>query len=466
MLHPAFQDGPERGAASPRPNERSSMRILVLTAITALTLSLGAPFVTDASAQTPRPPAGKPPAAAPVPEMPNDVAIAAVVNEQVVTEYDVGQRVRLLLVTTGVPYTPQAAQAARLTALRALVDEILQLQEAAKQSVTVTDQEVEQSFQQVLESNKVTAEQFNEILARAGVSAETLKRQLRAESAWNRTVLRRYQGRLSVGDEQVQAAIDRIKANAGRPESLVSEIMIAVDNPEQEAQAQALTQQLFDQIRAGARFAALARQYSQAPSAANGGDIGWILPGQLAPELDTTLAQMQTNTVSPPIRAATGGWYIIGLRDRRQTPPPPPDVTMVEIKQLFVPANISADDATIASLTERMQEAAGDIDGCGVPRDALEALPDATFGEVGRLNIKDLPAEYRAVVQTLKVGQAGGPVRSTDGLHLLVLCDREEQTPDNMMRDAVQRSLEDQQLAMLARRYLRDLRRTATIEVR
>lgn len=438
------------------------MRILVLSAISALTLSLGGAYVADATAQAPRPGA-QPPA---VPAMSTDIGIAAVVNEQVITEYDVGQRVRLLLVTTGVPYSEDAARAARLTALRGLVDEALQLQEATKQGVTISDQEVEQSYQQVLDSNKVTAEQFAGILGQAGVSVDTLKRQLRAETAWNRVVLRRYQGRLSVGDEQVQAAIDRIKANAGRPESLVSEIMIAVDNPEQEAQARAIAQQLFDQIRGGARFSALARQYSQAPSAANGGDIGWILPGQLAPELDATLEQMQTNSVSPPIRSSSGGWYILGLRERRQTPPPPPDVTMVDIKQIFVPANISSDDATIADLTQRMQDAAGDVDGCGVPRDVLESLPDATFGEVGRLNIKDLPAEYRAVVETLQVGRAGGPVRSTDGLHLLVLCDRQEQTPDNMMRDAVQRSLEDQQLAMLARRYLRDLRRTATIEVR
>lgn len=437
------------------------MRLYVLTAVYSLALALLVTGTTD-SAAAQASTRGQPPAA---PAPATEVGIAAVVNDEMVSAFDVEQRVRLLLVTTGVPYSPEAARAARLTALRSLVDEALELQEARKQGITVTEEQVEQSFQQVLQSNKVTQEQFDQLMKQAGTSATTLKRQLRAELAWNQVVLRRYQGRLSVGAEQIQAAVDRIKANAGRPESLVSELMIAVDNPEQEAPARALAQQLFDQIRSGARFSALARQYSQAPSAANGGDIGWILPGQLSSELDDTLGQMQVNSISPPVRAP-GGWYILGIRDRRQTQPPPPEVILVELKQLFVPANISADEATISRLTAQLTDAKSSISGCSVPRNVLDSLPDATFGDVGRLNIKDLPVEYRQAIDGLKVGEAGGPVRSTDGLHLLVLCGRDDQTQNAMMRDAVQRSLEDQQMAMLARRYLRDLRRTATIEVR
>lgn len=436
------------------------MRLTFPTAVSifALAIAFAAPLASSAVAQG----SG---AAAALPALTNGLGLAAIVNEDVVTELDVDQRVRLLLVTTGVPYSPEAARAARLTALRSLVDETLQFQEARKVNIGVTEAEVEDSFQRVLQSNRVTPEQFNQILASAGVTPATLKRQLRAELTWNKVVTERYRGRLSVGAEQVQASIDRIKANAGRPESLVSEIMIAVDNPEQEQPSQQLAQQLFDQIRQGARFSALARQYSDAPSAANGGDIGWILPGQLSGQLDDALGQMQENSVSPPVRAP-GGWYIIGLRERRQMPPPPPEVTMVEIKQVFVPANMSTDPATLVDLENRMAAARDRIEGCAVPRDVLDSLPGATFGEVGTLNIKDLPTEYRSAIEGLPIGKAGGPVRSTDGLHLVVLCDRIDQTPDSMMRDAVQRNLEDQQLAMLARRYLRDLRRTATIEVR
>ncbi|MFA5123727.1 peptidylprolyl isomerase [Zavarzinia sp.] len=434
--------------------------VLTLVHVLALAFAVVLPAGPGHAAATP-----SRPAPAPAPPPATDMGIAATVNETIITGYDVDQRVRLLLVTAGLPYSADTAKAARLTALRALVDEALQLQEAAKQDVSVSADDVEQSYQQVLQSNRVSAEQFADILGKGGVSVDALKRQLRAELAWNRVVLKRYSGRLSVGEDQVQAAIDRIKANAGRPESLVSEILIAVDNPEQEAQAGAIAQQLFEQIKAGARFSALAHQYSQAPSAANGGDIGWILPGQLSAELDQTLAQMQVNSVSPPIRA-TGGFYILGLRERRQTPPPPAEVVMVELKQVFVPANISAPDATIDALAAALTEAKGSIHSCGVPRDLLDSIPDATFGEVGRLNIKDLPVEYRNALDGVKIGEAGGPVRSTDGLHLLVLCDRDDQTPDSMMHDAVQRSLEDQQMSMLARRYLRDLRRTATIEVR
>lgn len=431
------------------------MRLSVLTAVSAIALAVAFTGPTSRAAT----------AQGAAPTISADMGLAAVVNDDVVTAFDVEQRIRLLLVSTGMPYNADTARAARMTALRALVDESLQFQEARKQSVAIDEAQVEASLQQVIQSARMTPEQFVQTLAQAGVSVDSLKRQLRAELVWNQVVMRRYQGRLSVGAEQVQATIDRIKANAGRPENLVSEIMIAVDNPEQEAPAQQLAQQLFDQIRQGARFSALARQYSQAPSAANGGDIGWILPGQLAAELDDTLNTMQVNSISPPVRAP-GGWYIIGLREKRQMPPPPPEVSMVELKQVFVPANISTDDATVAQLSSVLADARDEIDGCSAPRFVLDRLPGATFGEVGMLNVKDLPIEYRNAIDGVPVGKAGGPVRSTDGLHLLVVCDRREQTPDSMMRDAVQRNLEDQQMSMLARRYLRDLRRNATIEVR
>lgn len=421
----------------------------------AMVLSAAPAFAqAETAALTPPPPAPQ-----------QELGIAAVVNDQVITGYDLDQRIRLLLVSTGTPINNDTAQQARTPALRQLVDENLQMTEAVKESIKVGDDDVRKELQRIIQASGLQLEQFQHLLVQAGIKSPTLERQIRAELAWNQTVLRRFGGRLSVGQEQVQAAIDRIKANAGRPESLVSEIMIAVDNPEQEEQARALVEQLFQQIKQGARFSALARQFSQAPSAANGGDIGWIQPGQLSAELDGVLAGIQVNSVSPPVRAA-GGWYILGLRERRQTPVTPPDVTVVELKQVFVPVAAGADDGTIAALRERMIAETADIEGCAVPRNSLEALPGSNFGEIGRMNVADLPAEYAAAIANLQPGQHSQPVRSTEGLHVLILCSRNQQTPDNTMYEAVQRSLEDQQISMLARRYLRDLRRAATIEIR
>lgn len=394
-----------------------------------------------------------------------ELGIAAIVNDQVVTGYDLDQRVRLLLVSTGAPLNNDTAQQARTPALRQLVDENLQFAEAAKEDVKVGEEDVRKELRRIIQSSGLQIEQFQQLLIQAGIKAPTLERQIRAELAWNQTVLKRFAGRLSVGQEQVQAAIDRIKANAGRPESLVSEIMVAVDNPEQEGQAKQLVDQLFEQIKKGARFSALARQFSQAPSAANGGDIGWIQPGQLPAELDDVLSGIQVNSVSTPVRAS-GGWYILGLRDRRQTPATPPDVTVVELKQIFLPVTVGTDDDAVASLHDKMVAATNGISGCAVPRDSLEALPGSNFGEIGRMNVAELPAEYSAAIANLEPGQHSAPIRSTEGLHVLLLCSRAQQTPDNTMYEAVQRSLEDQQLSMLARRYLRDLRRSATIEIR
>ena len=85
-----------------------------------------------------------------------------------------------------------------------------------------------------------------------------------------------------------------------------------MDNPDQDAEVLKTAQSVEEQLKSGGNFALVARQFSQSPSAASGGDIGWVHEGQLAPELNAALTKMAVNSVSPPIRSI-GGYYISGL---------------------------------------------------------------------------------------------------------------------------------------------------------
>ena len=108
-----------------------------------------------------------------------------------------------------------------------------------------------------------------------------------------------------------------LAAKADKPRFRVEEIFMPVDSPEQTDKVKKSRDELESQLRMGAPFAAVARQFSQNPTAAQGGDLGWISPGQLQPELDKVLVDMRPGSVSDPIRAA-GGYYILALREREE----------------------------------------------------------------------------------------------------------------------------------------------------
>ena len=117
--------------------------------------------------------------------------------------------------------------------------------------------------------------------------------------------------------EDVNAELARIKQAANKPRFLVSEIFQAVDSPEQDAKVQKDMADLDNQIQLGAPFSSVARQFSQNPTAAQGGDLGWIQEGQLPSELETRLKTMNAGDVTQPIRAV-GGYYILQLREKQQ----------------------------------------------------------------------------------------------------------------------------------------------------
>jgi peptidyl-prolyl cis-trans isomerase SurA len=290
--------------------------------ITTLEPAAVAPAETPAADAAPTTnPAAPPDAAAPLAPVIGDhntQAVASIVNDYLITDFDVNQRTALFLATSGIARpAPEALAQIRQQVQRALEDETLQLQEASKRKITIKKAEVDSAVEQVAKDNNMTVEQLTGTLRQAGVSMNTFRNQLTAQIAWNRLVEARYAGSINITDEQVDAALDRLKEGANRPQFQVAEIFLSVDRPQDDDQIRSDAEQLVQQIKLGANFQNVARQFSRAPSAASGGNIGWVPQGQLAAELDKALNEMHPGDVSAPIKAE-GGYYVLMVLDRRE----------------------------------------------------------------------------------------------------------------------------------------------------
>jgi hypothetical protein len=143
---------------------------------------------------------------------------------------------------------------------------------------------------------------INAFLKSRGIDRGSLISQVTASVVWAKLVRRLAAQNTEISDEEVDDALKRLKEHAGEPQSRVAEIFLAVDNPGQDAEVRSLMEKLIDQMKHGARFSAIAQQFSQSATAAVGGDIGWIRPDQLPSELARAVTPLKPGELSPPIR--------------------------------------------------------------------------------------------------------------------------------------------------------------------
>jgi len=428
-----------------------SLRPRLFSLALALTLAAGAAL--PAGAQQPQ---------LPQPQPQQNVGIAAVVNDEAVTTADVVGRMRLATASSGLPDTPETRQRLLPQVLRLLIDEVLQVQEARKLEIEVTETEIDMEMEQVAQRNRMTIGQFREALAQAGIPEATMRQQVRASLAWSKLVQRRIRPTVSVAEEEIQAYAERIKANAGKPEYLVAEIFLAVDTPAAEEDARRLAERLVDQISQGASFQAIAQQFSQGAGAATGGDIGWIQQGQLEPALDRTLQQLKPGQFSRPVRGV-GGYHVLWVRDQRIVTVGNPDDIQISLAQFIVPVPPGTDPAQqYQQVTQVAQEAAS----CQALQNAAGSVAGAQTASLPLTRMGDVPEEIRGLVGNLGVGTPTQPLVTDVGVMLLMVCDRVVPEGVGPPADQIRNVLLSERMDMMQRRYLRDLRTAALIEYR
>jgi peptidyl-prolyl cis-trans isomerase SurA len=407
----------------------------------------------------------------------NSTGVAAIVNDFVISNYDLDQRVALFVTTSGVRPTKDTLPQIRAQVLRSLEDEVLELQEAKKHKLTVAKTEVDKALQNIAEDNKLTVDQILSTIGQAGVTPTTFRQQVTAQLTWQKLVAARYGADISVSEAQVDEAMNRLKQGSDKPQFLVAEIFVAVDRPEDEPAIRASVDQIALQIKQGAPFQTVAGQFSQSPSAADGGDIGWVVQGQLAEELDHSLGELRPGQTTTPIRAE-GGYYVLQLRDRREpigtvvTPAAaaaPDPSAPVPLDRLLIPLPPNP----AAMLKERAMALATNVKStvrsCSDLPSIASQLQGSVYTKLGNMDPKDLNPELREAVAKTGPGEGVAPFFSQAGLELIFRCDA---APPKLVafelptRDQLQQQLFVQQMGIYAKSYLRDLRRDAVVETR
>ncbi|MCA1662160.1 MAG: peptidylprolyl isomerase [Novosphingobium sp.] len=395
---------------------------------------------------------------------PNLRRATAKVNGDIITDTDISQRVALVVAASNAQIGADELGRLRLQVLRNLIDETLQIQEAKAAEIEVTDEEVNQTFARVAQQNfGQNPAALDAYLAKIGSSAASLKRQIRGEISWQRLLRRNVQPFVNVSEEEVNEMLERLKAAKGTEEYRIGEIFLSA-NEDTKAAVLTNARQIVEQIRAGGSFVGYARQFSEASTAAVGGDLGWIRLAQLPNELATTARELAPGQLAGPVEIP-GGYSILYLIDKRQVLTADPRDATLSLKQITLtfPTGTTQDQAgpKVVEFARGVQA----IQGCGAAEGAAAALGASVVGN-DNIKVRDLPAPLQESLLKLSLGQTTAPFGSVEeGVRVLMLCGRDDpQVDSGPSFDDLMAQMEEDRVNKRAQTYLRDLRRDAVID--
>jgi peptidyl-prolyl cis-trans isomerase SurA len=392
--------------------------------------------------------------------------VVARVNDDAITDYELNERIILAIHTTNQQDSPDLRQRLAPQVLRQMVDERLQIQNAKQLGLKATESEVTARLSEIEHAAGMGPGQFRQFLQSIGVPYEVAAQQFEATIAWIKIIRRKIRPLVDVSDTEIDDALARIRANAGKTEVHVAEIFIPVDRADQSEETRRNADRIVEQVKRGTPFPALAQQFSHGATASNGGDLGWILPGSLDPALEAAIDKLPLKTASEPIRTPAG-WHILWAIERRQFASSRTEDVRLNLVQMTLALPVNASPDEVSQATAEAKKAMANVHQCGDLHVQSRQMKGASSGDLNSVRAADLASNRQMYeeIPKLPVGGVAGPFRVAEGLQVVALCGKEG-GGGLPSRESISQQILLQKLEAAGRRYMRDLRRTATIDIK
>jgi len=397
------------------------------------------------------------------------LGIAAVVNDEMISILDINSHLTLAIALSRLPNTNETRRQLTPQALRNLIDDKIKMQEAKRLKIMVSQAEISDALSATERRNGIQPGQLQVMMKQMGIDKAIIMDQLESRVSWQKTINKKFHRSMKITDKDIDALIAETNKRIGQLEYLVSEIFLPVARPEYLQKVSKLANRLIQEIKGGANFAAVAKNFSQSPTAAVGGSLGWTKIEQLSSEIGETIKTMQPGQISNPLRTLDGV-YIVKMAHKRKIEaigtrkPPPPKINLF---QLLFPLAIGADQSGLDQTARDLSKSA---QSCQDMQALAARIKSPLSGNLGNLNISQLAPQIRKVVETLPISKASIPVKTDGGVMVFMVCDREQvvivKEDDKSIRNRVRNKLISERFNLSARRHLRSLRRSAIIDTR
>jgi peptidyl-prolyl cis-trans isomerase SurA len=397
--------------------------------------------------------------------------ILAVVNSEVITQYDMSERVTRAqreLRSRSIP-APDESELRRQVLERMILERV-QLQLARETGLQIDDLQLDATIARIAESNNMPLTEFRRALERDGIPFDKFREEVRTEVILSRLREREVDNKISVAESEIDNFIaDQKEAKNPSVEYNLSHILIRLPEqarPEQITQQRARADEAVKRVKAGADFAQVVATYSDASDALEGGNMGWRTQDRLPELFAGAAAGLKPGEISEVLRSPAG-FHILKLNERRGAGAP----YMVEqnhIRHILVRTSetVSQDEARrkLVALRERI------VNGSNFGELARLNSDDGSAsrgGDLGWIYPGDTVPEFERAVKDLKPLEVSQPIKTQFGWHLIqVLERRTTDASSERKRLEARKALRERKSDEAFQEWLRQLRDRAWVEYR
>ena len=386
------------------------------------------------------------------------VQIAAVVNNQIITTRDLEERVLMMIKADPKDIPPSELLKIQRTVLNQLIDEKLQLEITNNAGISVSQEDIDDAIKFTEEQNKMTPGTMMRDMEKKGTSKEGVYAHFRSRIAWMR-LIGYYRDTIQVGADELKELMERDQNEDKK--YLLAEIVVYFDNPMEAEPANHHIEEALHRLRDGTHFSQVAYEMSHAPSAAAGGDIGWISKSQCEKAIIPVLETMKPGEISQPIRTK-GGYKVVMLRNIKRPNSPSQTLTARQL-EVKLPKGLSEEQRKEEEI--RLNDLFSTLEGCQ-QFDKVEEQLEGDFHIYKDVHLPDLSKDLQEVLQKLPVGKSSKGYMNEDTIVFFMVCERRLAKAQSVSKEETSDHLVNKRLTAFAEQKLRDLRRVASIDVR
>ena len=457
----------------------SSLRIARLAALLAAgtILQASAQFITRPAPQ----PIQVPPAAA-TPRLDQSLStapsrivpvdrIVAVVNDEVITQNDLSERVTLVVrqfQKNGGQLPP--ADTLNRQILERMVNDLLQVQLAKENGIKVDDATLDRTIDRIAQENNLPLAEFRNALERDGIRYPRFREDIRNEILLARLREREVENQIVVTDAEVDTEMAReSKAKSGDSEFRLSHILVTVPaqaTAEQIEQRRRKAVLALSELRRGGDFAQMAATYSDAPDGLQGGNLGWRASGRLPSLFLETLERMQPGEISDVLRSPNG-FHILKLLEKRGAAAAT-GVQQTHVRHILLRAREGLSESEARERLRRLRDRIeGGADFAEMAKVNSEDASASKGGDLGWVAAGDTVPEFERVMNGLRDGEVSQPIQTPFGWHLVqVLERRSDELSDDRKKVAARSAIRQRKADEAYQDWLRQMRDRAFVENR
>lgn len=247
--------------------------------------------------------------------------IAAIVNEDIITQNQLAKRVKIIKRQMKTSDTPiPSDDVLRQQVLEHMINERIQLQLAKNISLTIDDEALDQAISNIARQNEMTVDEMRQSLREENYTYEQFRQDLRNEMTLSRLQQQQVSSNISVSANEIESLIQQQSHEKNEVEYRLGHILISLpEDPSSDdvEKAYQQAQQIMQDLNTGGDFQRMATEHSNASQALKGGDLGWRKAGEVPSLFSESVSKMKKGDLAGPIRNSAG-FHIITLLDKKE----------------------------------------------------------------------------------------------------------------------------------------------------